>query len=471
MTVAGTINGNIVSQNGTLSLGGTVTGNIDVQGGEVTINNSVNGKITIADGTVSTNSLRNGASVSVAAGGTLKLTGHDGVGYEGSALSSLILKGSEGKLATLDVDDTGSCTFTTTINMQGYSRVIGSKLNTWRDSGTNIQVSNKENSISLSQFEVRKSAIINVEKEGELLISSVVADGSDRSGLLTKTGDGKLVMSGTNTYTGGTSIAAGTLETKSASALGTGAVSVAAGANLELGSELTVSSLTIAEGGSLIFGNGTTLTVTGTLTLTSANDIKLAEGFTFDSAAEVTLATGTLALGEGFDATTWAGAGTYTFDGVEYTSALKAESDAISVTFKQMVEAPGEPISVTGWDLDGTALTLNVDAALSEGMEVNVHLLDDATMKDILGKLGEGNYTDGKPMVTITLQGTNEGGIITADKLNEVVFIKGDTGQNYWGEMVDGQLMYNVERIPEPTTATLSLLALMGLAARRRRQK
>ena len=51
------------------------------------------------------------------------------------------------------------------------------------------------------------------------------------------------------------------------------------------------------------------------------------------------------------------------------------------------------------------------------------------------------------------------------------MFVKGDTGQNYWGEMVDGVgLMYNVERIPEPTTTTLSLLALMGLAARRRRK-
>lgn len=288
---------------------------------------------------------------------------------------------------------------------------------------------------------------------------------------LYKNGTGTMELSGANTYSGGTTINAGTVKASNDSALGTGAVSVKAGANLELGKDLQVSSLTIEEGGSLIFGNGTKLTVSGTLTLANANDIKLAEGFTFDSADEVKLATGTLALGEGFDATTWAGAGIYTIEGVKYTSALKAEGDAISVTFKQMVEAPGEPISVTGWDLKGTALTLNVNAALSEGMEVSVDLLDDATMQKILTELGE-NYTDGKPMVTITLQGTNAGGIITADKMNEVVFVKGDTGLNYWGEMVDGVgLMYNVERIPEPASATLSLAALMMLCARRRRQK
>ena len=123
--------------------------------------------------------------------------------------------------------------------------------------------------------------------------------------------------------------------------------------------------------------------------------------------------------------------------------------------------------SVTGWKLSGTALTLNVDAYLCEGMAVNLELLDEDVKNDILAQLRQ---VEGDPMVSITLQGKNEDGIITADKLNEVVFVKGDTGQNYWGEMVGGQLLYNVERIPEPTTTTLSLLALMGLAARRRRK-
>ena len=128
-------------------------------------------------------------------------------------------------------------------------------------------------------------------------------------------------------------------------------------------------------------------------------------------------------------------------------------------------------------DATGTALTLNVkEAVLREGMQVNVHLITDAMMRDILQEMqAKGAIKDGSnPIVSITLAGS-ESGLITADKLNEVVFVKGETGLNYWGEMVgsDGGekvLMYNVNRIPEPTTATLSLLALMGLAARRRRK-
>ena len=58
---------------------------------------------------------------------------------------------------------------------------------------------------------------------------------------------------------------------------------------------------------------------------------------------------------------------------------------------------------------------------------------------------------------------------VAADAFDKVVFVN-EKGEGYYGEMVGGQLMYNVDCIPEPTTATLSLLALMGLAARRRRK-
>jgi hypothetical protein len=145
---------------------------------------------------------------------------------------------------------------------------------------------------------------------------------------------------------------------------------------------------------------------------------------------------------------------------------VEGDSDMIKLTYTRE-GASSITTSVTDWELSGTVLTLNVDAYLCEGMVVNLKLLDEQTKNDILAELAQ---VEGAPMVSITLQGSNEGGIITADKLNEVVFVKGDTGQNYWGEMVGGQLMYNVERIPEPTTTTLSLLALSALAMRRRRK-
>ena len=51
---------------------------------------------------------------------------------------------------------------------------------------------------------------------------------------LTKAGTGTLTLSGTNTYTGVTTVSAGTLKAGSATALGTGAATVATGAVLDL---------------------------------------------------------------------------------------------------------------------------------------------------------------------------------------------------------------------------------------------
>ncbi len=66
-------------------------------------------------------------------------------------------------------------------------------------------------------------------------LSGIIADGAAGS-TLTKIGDGTLILSGVNTYTGLTSVTAGVLNVQNASALGTiaGATTVAAGAQLQL---------------------------------------------------------------------------------------------------------------------------------------------------------------------------------------------------------------------------------------------
>ena len=114
-------------------------------------------------------------------------------------------------------------------------------------------------------------------------------------------------------------------------------------------------------------------------------------------------------------------------------------------------------------------LTLQVEGLLTDSTMAVVDILGDsstdALMAKVLGLVGD------TKAVAITLEGT-VGGKLVADAFNKVVFVN-EKGEGYYGEsvMVGGHVMYNVDRIPEPTTATLSLLALMGLAARRRRQK
>ena len=106
-------------------------------------------------------------------------------------------------------------------------------------------------------------------------------------------------------------------------------------------------------------------------------------------------------------------------------------------------------------------------AALSETAKVTVDLISDEIMEQILTEL------DGTTMVGITLLGTN-GISVEGTSEGNVLFINED-GDSYRGELVklgedNVAWQYDVTLIPEPTTTTLSLLALCGLAARRRRK-
>jgi T5SS/PEP-CTERM-associated repeat protein/autotransporter-associated beta strand protein len=94
------------------------------------------------------------------------------------------------------------------------------------------------------------------------------------TGSLSKTRNGILVLSGTNTYSGGTAIYAGVIRARSNDALGTGDVTVNADTTLNLGGNITVgNNITISgtgtKGQGAIIGSGhnATPSVSGTVTL------------------------------------------------------------------------------------------------------------------------------------------------------------------------------------------------------------
>ncbi len=96
-------------------------------------------------------------------------------------------------------------------------------------------------------------------------ISSVLA-GAGNS--LTKSGPGTLILSGANTYTGSTTVNAGTLLANNTSGSGTGAGNVTVNDGATFGGTGTISgNVTFQTGGKALFSDAGTLTFTGSLTL------------------------------------------------------------------------------------------------------------------------------------------------------------------------------------------------------------
>ncbi|EDK5105665.1 AIDA autotransporter-like protein ShdA [Salmonella enterica subsp. enterica serovar Agona] len=92
------------------------------------------------------------------------------------------------------------------------------------------------------------------------------------SGQVVKSGDKTLTLSGSNTYTGGTTISGGTLIATHVNALGTGAIDNRASLLLDASGQFTVTDLTTESGGNTEIGAGSTLQAT---TLTQKSDSTL----------------------------------------------------------------------------------------------------------------------------------------------------------------------------------------------------
>ncbi|MBL8381903.1 MAG: autotransporter-associated beta strand repeat-containing protein, partial [Burkholderiales bacterium] len=197
-------------------------------------------------------------------------------------------------------------TTTGTVILTGANTYTG---NTTISAGT-LQVGNGGTSGSLNTGFVSNSGILVFNRSDDLTFSAITTG----PGALTKLGAGVLALTGANTYSGGTTLAEGTLAVTSNSALGNGTVTITGGtllgtANVTLANTLALSgsptiaaqtgtTLTVGGGGSSM-AIGTALTI-GTADATGAVLWAPTSGVSGNASSSITIAGGTFKAASGF---------------------------------------------------------------------------------------------------------------------------------------------------------------------------
>jgi fibronectin-binding autotransporter adhesin len=247
------------------------TGALNVDAGAVSVATAVNmtaGQVTLTGTTLTTT-----GAVTLANGFTLA-----GAGGTFETLADTTLSGA--------IDGTGALTKTGSANLilTGVSSYTG---------GTVISAGTLTTASGAIQGPVTNNAALVFDEAGAGVFAGNVAG----TGSLTKAGAGTLTLTGTSSYTGATSVAAGTLVTGPGGIGDASAVTVAAGATLQLAANETVGSVagagaldtagfTLTAGGNngstSVSGpvTGTGVTKAGTGTMTLAGPVTLAGALT-----------------------------------------------------------------------------------------------------------------------------------------------------------------------------------------------
>ena len=218
-------------------------------------------------------------------GGTVSLRGGDSFGYSGNdaCVGNVEIKG-----GVLYLADTRNQTFKNTVfTLEGGTMdgIAGGRMDMWTNSVVNVKTSDTASEIKRVNVQLRAAnpTVFTVERgtaASDLNVSANVVNSGKVKGSFTKEGAGIMVLSGKNTYSGGTNINGGTLRAASNNALGTGLATVNSGARLALGTDGTAVTLgndiLVASGG--ILSGSATLSGNTTLNAGSILEFTLSMG-------------------------------------------------------------------------------------------------------------------------------------------------------------------------------------------------
>ncbi|MDP2229777.1 filamentous hemagglutinin N-terminal domain-containing protein [Methylotenera sp.] len=355
-TIAGTINTSGGAAGTGATAAGRNAGNVTITG----VNRSVTGAITSsgAAGLGANQAGGNAGLVSITGAGTLSTAAV--TSRTGNATGA----GAGGVAGGVTLS--GSSVSSTAINTAGGTAGNGGNVNV---TTTGLGAS------SITSVNANNLGAVSLNVADTLTVSGIIAG---TNSTVTKSGSGTLLLSGANTYTGLTTINAGTLRYGANNAISTGAVTVNDGGTYDLaGFSDTIGALTVNSGitgGTVSTGTGT-LTLGGNVTTTGgANNALISGNLALGTAARTFTSTNATdgltvaAVVSGAVGLNKAGNGTLTLSGANtYTGATLINAGTLSAAHANALGAVGTGTTVA----NGAALNVNNISLAAEPISIN----------------------------------------------------------------------------------------------------
>jgi fibronectin-binding autotransporter adhesin len=331
--------------------------------GNLNFDSSTSGTLRSTDGT--TRTIANNIGVISGSGWNVNFGTADSGDIVFSSTSSASL-GSGSAIRTFTVNNaatTFAMAFTNTSNLakSGTGTMILTGNSTYTGTTTinagTLQLGAGGGTGSIASPTIVNNAALRVDRTGSLTLSSNMSG----TGTLTKNGSGTLVLTGSNTYSGGTTLNAGNLTLQSSNALGTGTLTQSSGSSL----------LTIDTTGTLT----NTMSLYNVLTLQSAT---LSGAITVNNATFDVDDGDTLTLSGGVGGT---GGVTKNGTGNLVLSGSNTYSGATIVNAGVLEAANANALgSTTGVTVNGGSLLVSADDAInSKSLTLNKAIVGDAS--------------------------------------------------------------------------------------------
>ncbi|RBP44617.1 putative secreted protein with PEP-CTERM sorting signal [Roseimicrobium gellanilyticum] len=281
-----------------------------------------------------------------------------------------------------------------------------------------------------------------VDAAGQVTVNSVIANNAGGGAVaVTKAGAGEVILTTANSYTGTTTVAAGTLEIRNAGALGTGSngTTVLNGATLELSGGLTMSE-TLNLSGAGVNSGGALRSVSGNNTYTTTIAFTIGASIGADADTLTLDTTSGNAITAGNNSLTFTGAGTIVVNdtivqgGASNPTITKSGTGTLilnasnTFTGTGTFSISGGVVRIThggalGGTTAGTSVGANASLELSGGITTN----ESITMNNSTGIAGSGAIHNISGDNTIT-------GNVTTDEGTSRIMADADTQLTISGE-------------------------------------